>query len=685
MAAAAEVRERLNRLERVVGTPDEGGEEDLVSQCVDVNERLLLLQTSHDELVTDLEERFNHYRAEKELVAEKTEARFRALEEEIALLKRVIVNGPDSSPSNGKHSKLKIPEPKPYAGARDAKEVENFLWDLETYFQAAGVTKEEQVSVATMFLTGDAKLWWRTRASESLHGGRPKVTSWEMLKGEIKLQFLPSNTAWVAREALKGLRQRGSAREYVREFNSLMLDINNMSEEDRLFNFLSGLRPEAQIELRRQGVRDLSSAIAAAEALGDFDQRGSTSSPPKERRPADGGKGGFKNRRKKPAEEGATDKLAMKGDGSQRQLTRGGCFACGGPHLVRNCPKKGALSAVVTQQKPEEKKSDEPGSPKVNPIQLLNSISAGKLKPLHGGLMHVEALINEHEVCAMLDTGATHNFLSLNEARRLGVKVMGSASRVKAVNSAVASVHGMVEVCLKIGTWEGKCKMMIVDLDDFAVILGVDFFCNAKVTLMPHLHCILINDCEQPCFIRVKEESQTKEPADKVAMKTECGGSRKGKEVLLAAMVLKKLGHVVDGHKGGEKTLKKSADRRSASVPKGSPSRGAKDHNRRSTQRARRPTEVPHRGLHSNVAVLQGSAAGGRPSGGCSDFQPSRRLNKQLNMMQREAGPGVSVTWGRRRRMWHCEDAGVQQLRWRSARAPNFLAGGECHMGAAEF
>jgi hypothetical protein len=43
-----------------------------------------------------------------------------------------------------------------------------------------------------------------------------------------------------------------------------------MSEEDRLFNFMSGLQTWAQAELRRQNVKDLSSAIAAADSLIDF-------------------------------------------------------------------------------------------------------------------------------------------------------------------------------------------------------------------------------------------------------------------------------------------------------------------------------------------------------------------------------------------------------------------------------
>ena len=50
------------------------------------------------------------------------------------------------------------------------------------------------------------------------------------------------NTTWMARESLKKLKQMGSVRDYVKEFNSLILDIKDMSEVDKLFNFMSGLQ-----------------------------------------------------------------------------------------------------------------------------------------------------------------------------------------------------------------------------------------------------------------------------------------------------------------------------------------------------------------------------------------------------------------------------------------------------------
>ena len=68
----------------------------------------------------------------------------------------------------------------------------------------------------------------------------------------------------------------GSVRDYVKEFNSLILDIKDMSKVDKLFNFMSRLQGWAQTKLRRQGVQDFPSTMAIMDCLVDYKM---TSSP----------------------------------------------------------------------------------------------------------------------------------------------------------------------------------------------------------------------------------------------------------------------------------------------------------------------------------------------------------------------------------------------------------------------
>lgn len=69
---------------------------------------------------------------------------------------------------------------------------------------------------------------------------------------------------------LEELKHTSSVKDYIKKFSSLMLDIKNMVDEDKLFNFISGLQPWAQTELQRKAMRDIPTTIAVADGLVDF-------------------------------------------------------------------------------------------------------------------------------------------------------------------------------------------------------------------------------------------------------------------------------------------------------------------------------------------------------------------------------------------------------------------------------
>ena len=105
-----------------------------------------------------------------------------------------------------------------------------------------------KVSIATMYLSGDAKVWWRTKY-DNLQYGRCTISTWDALKREIKTQFFPENVAYLARCELKELKQTGTVHEYIKKFLGLMLDIKDLSKEDKLFYFLEGLKTWVRTKL----------------------------------------------------------------------------------------------------------------------------------------------------------------------------------------------------------------------------------------------------------------------------------------------------------------------------------------------------------------------------------------------------------------------------------------------------
>lgn len=84
--------------------------------------------------------------------------------------------------------KLKVRELEVFDGSRDAKMLENFLWDVDQYLgNSIGATNEQKINTTTMYLFEIAKIWWRTRVEGAL-AGRPikEVKNWEQFKDALK-------------------------------------------------------------------------------------------------------------------------------------------------------------------------------------------------------------------------------------------------------------------------------------------------------------------------------------------------------------------------------------------------------------------------------------------------------------------------------------------------------------------
>ncbi|KAL3530532.1 hypothetical protein ACH5RR_009854 [Cinchona calisaya] len=104
------------------------------------------------------------------------------------------------------------------------------------------------------------------------------------------------------------------------------------------------------------------------------------------------------------------------------------------------------------------------------------------------------AKVNGIDVLAMIDTGATHSFVTGREVRRLKLELKEHRYRIKAVNSETQPVLGVASVELTLGLWCGKCNLMAVPLDDFDLILGKEFMGTNKIFPIPHLDGVMIAD-----------------------------------------------------------------------------------------------------------------------------------------------------------------------------------------------
>ena len=64
---------------------------------------------------------------------------------------------------------------------------------MEQYFKASGTNSEEtKVSLASMHLSDDAKLWWRSKVID-IQNGQCTIDTWEDLKKELRALFFREN------------------------------------------------------------------------------------------------------------------------------------------------------------------------------------------------------------------------------------------------------------------------------------------------------------------------------------------------------------------------------------------------------------------------------------------------------------------------------------------------------------
>ena len=170
---------------------------------------------------------------------------------------------------------------------------------------------------------------------------------------------------------------------------------------------------------------------------------------------------------------------------------RRGCFASGGPHVAFECPRRKSTKVVVTQANGRD--LDEGLDNKIyEPLVILNEVDDGvmevvvgaeKVKPLcfvvgvsHIDHLYLAARINGHACNAMIDSGATHNFITHECATKFGLKPMPlndiSISFVKASTNVGLLA---LEIPMEAEAWKGKVKFLVVPMTGFDVILGLDW------------------------------------------------------------------------------------------------------------------------------------------------------------------------------------------------------------------
>ena len=144
------------------------------------------------------------------------------------------------------------------------------------------------------------------------------------------------------------------------------------------------------------------------------------------------------------------------------------CFGCAEKgHMKKDCPK------VVSASTPSER---------LKPLLGGGFVAKASLRIGCGnpgsGLMFLQGPINDQHVSMLVDTGASHSFMSPQMVKSLGLVPMRVDNPIKVrFAKGKPQVVGRVvgNVPIECGTWKGEESFTICEMDDIDVILGLTF------------------------------------------------------------------------------------------------------------------------------------------------------------------------------------------------------------------
>ncbi|MCH87660.1 RNA-directed DNA polymerase (Reverse transcriptase), partial [Trifolium medium] len=187
---------------------------------------------------------------------------------------------------------------------------------------------------------------------------------------------------------------------------------------------------------------------------------------------------------------------SIQDDEMAERRAKGLCFKCGGKYhpTLHKCPEKalrllvlgdgegvnddGEIISLETQEKVEEEE-DEEVEAECKVIGVLGSMGEYNTMKIEGKLKNIDVLV-------LVDSGASHNFISAKLANALGLSITPMAAR----NIKLGDGHKIVSqgVCkgvnINLGTMEATVDALVLDLGGLDVILGVSWLCTLGKVMM---------------------------------------------------------------------------------------------------------------------------------------------------------------------------------------------------------
>src|SRR5271169_588993 len=237
-----------------------------------------------------------------------------------------------------------------------------FTSAMDNYLEVANLQESTALRMATAMLKKQALEWWTSHARRFASGSEQRIDSWPKLKKALKAYFLPRVNRAAVKAEYKKLVQNTSVDQYNQEFIRLLAHLPEINEEDKIIDYINGLRPRVQgaikvqipdAEYARRTLREVMEAALHVE---------NSLFGPRYQSKKDQPKSKSDRRETALASSDHRNNSRNNNQGREKKLA---CWICGGEHLKRDCNAHGGrnkdqVKKDITGEKANRVSEDHP-------------------------------------------------------------------------------------------------------------------------------------------------------------------------------------------------------------------------------------------------------------------------------------------------------------------------------------
>ncbi|XP_070041432.1 uncharacterized protein [Nicotiana tomentosiformis] len=205
-------------------------------------------------------------------------------------------------------------------------------------------------------------------------------------------------------------------------------------------------------------------------------------------------------------------------------------------------------------------------------------------------------IVNGKPIWAMIDTGTTHNYLASTQVECLGLVVGKGRGHIKVINSPPQPVGGISKgVPVKPDLYEEKFNLRVVIIDDFALIVGLEFIRQTNTIHVPYGDMLLMVGANgvEPCIILCITINMVAENISALQLKK---GVKRHEPMFLATLYIEDIEHSSGSIPALVKELlREFEDIMPLDMPKRLPPRRIVDHGIELVPGAKPPVPMPYK------------------------------------------------------------------------------------------